>query len=126
MPEKGNRRKSEPRHIRLYHSITETAAWRDLSGNAIKVLIELVRANNGDNNGALFLSVRDAATLLGLSPNTAGKAFHELADHGFIAVTQKGSFSQKVRHATCYRLTWLPAPKATKRAPTHEYKNWQK
>jgi hypothetical protein len=43
-------RVSEPRHIRIYHRITGSRAWQAASGNAIKLLIAVMRLNNGENN----------------------------------------------------------------------------
>jgi hypothetical protein len=129
VPAKGNRQKTEPRHIRLYHSMLATPAWRGLSGNAVKVLIAICQLNNGANNGGIFLSARDAASRTGLSVNTASKCLQELAETGFLEIVEKGAFSRKTKTATTYRVTWLavgsdiPATSGLQRAPTHAYKN---
>jgi hypothetical protein len=116
-------RRAEPRHIRLYHTISGCDAWRDLSGNAIKLLIAIARLDKGGDNGALFLSVRKAATEIGVNRNTAAKLFVELEEHGFIAATQRGHFKVKGGPATCWRLTWLGAPG---HAPSRDFERWQR
>lgn len=117
------RRKSEPRHIRLYHSITGTAAWVSLSGNAIKVLLAMVRLDDGSKNGQIFFSDRQASLETGLSRNTCSKAFRELQEKGFIRIVEKGHFDRKVRHATVWRYTWQAAPGIC--GPTREFEKWR-
>lgn len=116
------RRKSEPQHIRLYHSITGTEAWAALSGNAIKVLIALVRFDNGGKNGDIIFSARTAAQTTGLTKNTAHKCLQELVDKGFIRITEAGRFHPDGGIASKYRYTWQAWPKHC--GPTREYENW--
>jgi len=119
---KASRRGHEPRHIRLYHSVTGSAAWRDLSGNAIKVLVALMRFDKGGDNGEIFMSVRTAAEETGLSENTAWRALRDLEEHGFIAATDRGHFKRKHRPATQWRVTWQAAQG---KAPTRDFEKWQ-
>ena len=44
-----------------------------------------------NNNGKISLSVRQAAECMGVSNDTAAKAFHELQAKGFIVVIQPAS-----------------------------------
>ncbi len=120
-----NRRKAEPRHIRLYHSVTGSEAWRHLSGNGIKVLLALLRIYNGGNNGELFFSDRKGAEESGLSRNTVRRALVELMDKGFIVCTKPGSFKHKQLQAATYRLTWLPWPGGNPAAPTRDFEKWK-
>lgn len=117
------RKKSEPRHIRLYHHITGTAAWESLSGNAMKVLLALVRIDDGTKNGKIFYSDRQAAIDTGLSRNTCIKSFRELVDKGFLRIVEKGHFDRKVRHATVWRYTWQAAPGLC--GPTRDFDKWK-
>ena len=117
------RRKSEPRHIRLYHSITGTVAWASLGGNAIKVLLALVRLDDGSKNGQIFFSDRQASLETGLSRNTCIKALRELQEKGFIRIVEKGHFDRKVRHATVWRYTWQAVPGVC--GPTREFEKWR-
>lgn len=116
------RSKGSP-HVRLDHSVFHSAAYRALAPVERVMLLELTGLYNGSNNGELWLGVRDAAKLIGVAdPETAGRALKVLLDHGFVAVARPGHFNIKERHATCYRLTFLPARGA---GPTSEYRDWQ-
>lgn len=111
------------RFARLDHSFLESPAYRSLSPNARAVLVELTRMDNGSNNGALWLSVRDAAALMGVSnTKTASAALRELQDMGFIVMTKDAHFRVKAAdtsRARCWRLTWLAIPK--RQGPTNDY-----
>jgi hypothetical protein len=115
-------RRVEKRHVRLYHTETGCSAWQNLSGNAVKLLIAVARLYTGDNNGSIFLSVRDAAREIRVTRNTAARLFSELEAHGFIAATERGHFHVKGGPATCWRLTWHGA---LGRAPTRDFERWE-
>lgn len=118
----GTRRKQSPPFVMLYHKWTDTPAWRDLSGSAVKVLVHLVRSYNGDNNGEISLSGRQASEATGLARNTVMAALQELIDHGFIALAKAGHFNLKVKHSAQWRLTFWPTDK---RKATHDYLTWE-
>jgi len=122
-------RRAEPRHIRLYHTVTGCEAWRDLSGNAAKVLIALLRYDRGGDNGALFMSARAAGLEAGLSKNTANAALRELEEHGFIASTEIGHFHSGGGKATQWRVTWQAVKGiegVPNMPPTRDFERWQK
>lgn len=119
------RRKTEPRHIRLYHSITGSEAWLHLSGNAMKVLIALARYDDGSRNGELLFSERQGVIDTGLSRNTVRRALAELIEKGFIALTKPGAFNRNNLLAATYRLTWLPWPGGRPAAPTRDFEKWR-
>ena len=128
---KGKRRTSGS-FIMLLHNMMNSEAWLDLSGNALKVLLHLMKLSHGNNGyghkaepGQLFLSERDAAKGTGLSRNTASKALTELIGHGFLCVVRAGQFKVKLRQATIWRLTFEPYPLAH-RGPTNEWRNWKR
>lgn len=75
---KNRRQGAEPRHIRLYHTVTGCDAWLKLSGNATKLLVAMLRFENGLNNGLVIMGARTAAKLIGVSKNTAHKLLVEL------------------------------------------------
>lgn len=118
------RRKHEPKHVRIYASITKTEAWKHLSGNSVKVLLALCERDNGSRNGAISFSVREAAEGCGLSIPTAKRCLEELQEKGFIRCTQKGSFSRKVLHASLWRVTWVAWPGGRPAAPTRDFEKW--
>jgi hypothetical protein len=85
----------DARHVRLYRWELESPAYRSLSVGARALLVELKSLYNGDNNGALFLSVRRAAARMNCSKTFAAKMFAELQDRGFIRLKQPGGFNVK-------------------------------
>lgn len=118
------RRKKQPRHVRVYHSMMDTDAWRAASGNSIKVLLALVAKDNGDRNGELAFSCREAADLTGLSVRTCQRCLKELQELGFIRCTQRGAFSRKTLHASLWRYTWQAWPEG-KKGPTRDFEKWK-
>lgn len=120
---KTERRKFVPRHIRLDHSMTGSDSWIAMDPVACKLIVVLMRLEDGKNNGELFLSVRAAAKDMGVSINTAARAFKIAEQHGFIKPTAKGYFQVKGGPATCWRLTALAAPGMC--GPTHDYRDWK-
>jgi len=119
------RRKKEPKHVRLYASITSSEAWRHLSGNAVKVLLALIARDNGTRNGNIGFSCREAGQVTGLSARTCWRCFVELQEKGFIVCTEKGGFSRKVLHSTLWRYTWAAWPGGKPAAPTRDFEKWK-
>lgn len=118
------RQKREPKHLRLYASVTNSEAWKHLSGNAVKVLLALVARDDGTRNGNIGFSCREAADATMISARTCWRCLVELEEKGFIACTEKGGFSRKVSHATLWRYTWAAWPDG-KKGPTREFEKWK-
>ena len=115
----------------VLHPLMKSPAWRDLTGNAVKLVLHLMMLSQGNNGwghkeeqGELFLSERDAASAIGVSRNTASKAFSELIAHGFLRPVRRGHFHVKLKIATVWRLTFQPYPRAHQ-GPTNEWRNWR-
>lgn len=111
----------------MYLFDKERPAYTSLSIGARALLIELKGLYHGNNNGELFLSVRDAAQRLNTkSTNGVMEWFWELEDRGWIKPKVPVGFNQKsaarARMATCYILTEYPTPGA---APTREFATWE-
>jgi hypothetical protein len=123
---KRNNRERAPRHVRLYHYMTNSPAWHDLNAVARAIYIEIAKryAGVGSNNGRIPYSVREAAAELKIGTATASRALGALVDHGFIVPVTKGAFFRKVRHATEWRLTEFPCD-VTNELPTKDYMRWQ-
>ena len=97
----------------------QSAAWRNLSGAALKVYFELRTRFHGGNNGSMFLSYEEAAKLLHLSKSTIKRGFKDLEAKGFIKKTRKGEWYG--RQATLWALT----DKVLKHdLPTNDWKHW--
>lgn len=96
------------------HTMLFCPAHMALSPSARCLLIQLMSMYNGENNGSLYLSVRDAADRIGAAdPHVAVNAFNELQNMGFIVCTGEAFFSQKASsrsRARMWRLTCYPGP----------------
>jgi DNA-binding transcriptional regulator YhcF (GntR family) len=99
------RSKKEGRHVRFYHWLLDSPAFRSLSPLSRALLLELMRRYNGSNNGHVHLSHREAAKAVNVAPNTANAGMRELLAKGFVKVSQLGSFHLKKPHATEWILT---------------------
>ncbi len=116
--------------VMVLHSMMESAAWLDLTGVSVKLLLHLIKMSKGNNGfgtdrdrGRLFLSERDAAAAIGVSRNTIARAFEELKKHGFLRAVTRGNFHVKGM-ATTWRLTFQPFPHAGL-PPTNEWHAWR-
>jgi hypothetical protein len=111
-PNPTGRSERDAQHVRFYHWMLDSPAYRDLRPISRALLIEMARLYNGWNNGEIGLGERQAAKLLGMTDRAAvRRALADLQAHGFIAKTKPSGFSMKVRgpqRATEWRLEWLP------------------
>lgn len=128
---KHDRRKFTAPFVKIDNSMMRTPAWVALGGNSVKLLLHLTMLAKGCNGmtserGELFLSEREAGLAIGIARNTAGAAFRDLIDKGFIAPVRKGHFAikagEKELMATVWRLTFQPHGG---RGPTNEYRDWR-
>jgi len=117
----------EPRHVRLYHWLTDSEAWRDLDTVARCVYLQLARRYGGpdSNNGRIPCSLLELADELTISKQTAMRALDKLQDHGFIIMVKQGAFRLKHRHATEWRLTEFRCD-VTGAMATKEFARWRK
>lgn len=97
------RSKHDDQYIPISYPMAHSAAWRSLSGSAIKVYVELRTRYHGHNNGKLSLSMDEGARLLGMSKSTVKRAIAVLIDRGFITITRPGFWYG--RQATLYSVT---------------------
>jgi hypothetical protein len=110
--------------------LMEEPAWRVLSCTA-KALYPWLRLEwhgpQANNNGQIRLSVRQAAERLGVTPNTAASAFHDLQAKGFLVVTELahlGTSGAARSHA--YELTEIELPHASQHGGRRLYRQWRK
>lgn len=103
--DKTGRSKGEGQYMNLPYRMVQSAAWRSLSGAAVKVWLELRTRFHGSNNGDLHVSYGEAAELLGMSRSSVGRAFEELQVKGFVVKTRQGHFYRS--HANEWRVTDL-------------------
>lgn len=121
-PNRKGRSKGDARHVRLYHWMLKSEAWRSLDCKARCALVELYGLYNGRNNGDLFLSVRELAARLRCGKATASKAFRALEERGFIRAKERGAFNVKHRHATTWILTEF---EYAGKIPSKEFMRWR-
>jgi hypothetical protein len=84
------RGRSTPRFVMLPEWLQKSEAWATMRPGPRALYIELKRRYTGSNNGEIFLSQRDAAKALNVTKDTATGYFRDLAQRGFIAMTQGG------------------------------------
>ncbi len=75
------------RHVQLPEWLQASEAWATLRPGPRALYIEVKRRFNGKNNGAIFISHRDAAKALNVHRNTVGPYLRELERRGFIHLT---------------------------------------
>lgn len=108
----------------LPYAQLKSAAWRDLSGSAVRLWLELHTRYNGGNNGALRLSYAEAGKLLGMGKATVQRAYDELVEKGFLAKVSNGNFYGRRAHE--WRLTTKPKDKAKgKEIATNDWRRYQ-
>ena len=108
-------------YVGLHRWMLRSEAWKHASLGARCLLIELYDLYNGANNGALYLSIRDAAKRLKVGKNKANSLFAELERLGFIRVKERGAFSLKARHASSWVLTEFSAGG---QLPSKDFMRW--
>jgi biotin operon repressor len=86
------RSKGEGQYVPLPYTMLHSAAWRSLSGGAVKVFLELRTRFHGANNGRLILSLEEASKLLGIGKATVQRALDELQEKGFVIRTRRGQW----------------------------------
>jgi hypothetical protein len=112
------------RHVRLYHWLMRSPAWKNLPATSRALYAELGKHYNGTNNGKIGYSVRHAASDLKISFDTARKHFNILEERGFIEPLKRGAFSLKERQATEWRMTEFICD-VTGKPPTKDFMRWQ-
>lgn len=99
-----NRSRKASRFAQLPHSLLDSPDYINLSGNAIKLLIELLKQYNGFNNGDLSPSYTLMSTRGFKSKATLHSKIQELLNANMIELTRTGGKNR----ASLYALTWLP------------------
>lgn len=99
---------------KMLRSTMQEPAWRELSpvAQALYPWLKLEwHGENANNNGRIRLSVRQAATRLGVSPNTAAKSYQDFQAKGFIVVREGAQLGTSgAAKSTAFELTELAMP----------------
>ncbi len=113
------------RFVSIYHWEMDLPAYRHLSTYGRALLMEFRKAYNGQNNGEIVMSVRQAAKLINCDKKTAAKKIKELEGKGWIRNVTEGSFSQKTnKTASTWRITNQPIGRGVDTPETKEYASW--
>ena len=113
--------------VMLRHDVIESENFRDLSGRAVKLLVQVCYKYRGHNNGDISIVQKLMRDGHGWSSNDQlFKAIKELERTGFLIRTRQGGRNK----ATLYALSFHPIDECsgkhdlapTKRAPD----NWRK
>ena len=92
------------RFLALPHVVMDSEAFRNLSGPALRLLLDIARQYDGDNNGRLVACSKYLRTRGWSSEGTASRARKELEASRLIVETRKG---MRPNRATWYALSWL-------------------
>lgn len=113
------------RHVRLYHHMLKSRAWKSLDATARALYVEISAryGGPGSNNGRISYSVREGAIALRIGKTKVATALKVLQDRGFIVPITPGGFNRKDRHATEWLLT-EHASDVNGDFATHAYENW--
>ncbi|GAB5449553.1 MAG: hypothetical protein Gyms2KO_44260 [Gymnodinialimonas sp.] len=118
------RNSGEGQYVPLPYAQLKSAAWRSLSGAAVKLWLELHTRFNGGNNGKLTLSYAEAGEALGIGKATVQRAYSELMEKGFIALEKEGDWYHRRAHE--WRLTTKPVQKVKgKQLATNDWRSYR-
>jgi len=113
---------------KLIRHTMEEPAWRALSSSAQALYPWLKlewRGPDANNNGKISLSVRQAAAAMGVIPETASNAFHDLQRKGFIVQTRPACLGiEGAAKSATYEITELKMPGA-ERDGRKLYRDWR-
>ncbi|PCJ74702.1 MAG: hypothetical protein COA53_07855 [Rhodobacteraceae bacterium] len=124
MGRKTFKRGSSSKFIQIDHWLYDSPAWQSLKPGPRALYLELKRKFNGHNNGAVFLSQRDAAKALNVGRDTIAAYYSELVLKAFIIQTMGHCLGpQGVGQATKWALTEYPFNEVP---ATKEFMHWKK
>ena len=108
----------QSKYARILLYVVDTDAWRALgtASHSLFILLSLEwKGPKYNNNGKITLSARQAAERMGVTRDTAAKAFRDLQAKGFIVVTKGGSLGV-TGHGKCpeYEITCIEMPQREK------------
>ena len=115
--------------IAVPHYVLNSLAYKSLSGNAVRLFIDLFMQYNRANNGKLIASINFMEKHRGwTSSTTLNRAIKELIDKGLIAKTVQGHMPNKASWYAicCFALNDIPDLDITPREfPRGQYAHWK-
>lgn len=128
----GRHKKNEQRgehFAKMKRSVMESEAWRAISPTAQALYPWLLLEWKGpmaNNNGKIRLSVRSAGRRVGVSKETAARAFHDLQAKGFLVVATMAHLgTEGEARGTFYELTEIQRPGSSGNGGSHLYRKWR-
>jgi hypothetical protein len=123
-------RSERPEHwTKMMRPTMEEPAWRALSttAQALYPWLKLEwKGPDANNNGAIRLSVRRAAKALGVGPDTAARAFHDLQAKGFLVLCEHAQLGLSgMAKSPAYELTEIAMPNAPQHGGRRLYRDWR-
>jgi hypothetical protein len=114
---------------KMVRVVLQTPAWPALSSaaQALYPFIKLEwRGPKANNNGRIQFSYRQAAKAIGVSVNTAMRAFHDLQAKGFLLVIEMGTLGlDGDARGPCYEVTELEMPGRPNGSGRDLFRQWQ-
>ena len=112
------------RHVQLPEWLQRTEAWATMKPGPRALYVELKRRFNGQNNGEIYLSHRDAAIALNVHRNTVGSYFAELEQRGFVVMTAGAHLGPS---GTGISAQWALSelPLAGMKKASNDFKKWK-
>jgi hypothetical protein len=99
-------RAKNARYAGIPHFVMESESYYRSSGNALKLLLELVKQYNGQNNGDLSAAFSVLKRRGWRSKKTLARCIAELIERGLVVKTREGWFSNPGGRCALYALTW--------------------
>lgn len=91
----------------LPHAVMNHPAYMNLSGSALRLLLEMIRQYNGYSNNGNLAAAWEIMRKRGFkSKATLAKALKELLDSDFLIRTREGRFQNPGKQCALYAVTW--------------------
>lgn len=114
----GRSQQNHPQFLQLPYEMLQHKKFKNLSGSAIKVLLEISIRHSGFNNRKITCSYSELEKPLKLGRATVSRALKELMETGFIVLVRKGYFTG--RRASVWEITFI---RSEGYEPTHMWKD---
>lgn len=90
------------------HAVMDHPDYQRLSGNQIKLLLDLAKQYNGRNNGKLCAVFSQMKAAGWRSETTLNNAKKGLIESNMVTVTKRSVFGQSGKQPNYYALNWQP------------------
>lgn len=128
-PNKTGRQDRQEHFTKMIRNFMEEPAWRALlpAAQALYPWLKLEwRGPDANNNGSIRFSTRQAGHSMGVRPDTASRAFHDLQAKGFLVLTEHACLGVGgAAKSPSYEITEIPLPYADRREGRKLYKQWK-